>query len=109
MARGESYSGLSGLYRGPTAPALHGQPAQAVTTIPRMTVLKDVPRQWRCRLCGFDRVAVMRKNGVRYETSFLACSGCSVMFMNENQFDALGRAAPSVEFPPVVVRLRRAT
>jgi hypothetical protein len=69
-------------------------------------------RQWRCRVCGFERyhrVGVMRKNGQRYETSFLACSGCSVMFVNEHQFNALGKANPNVEAPPsVVTPLRRA-
>ena len=62
--------------------------------------------QWRCRLCGFDRyhrVAVLRKNGSRYETSFHACSGCSVMFLNAAQFDANSIAAPDVEAPPAVV------
>ena len=36
---------------------------------------------WKCRLCGFGRhhrVAVLRSNGSRYETSFFACSGCWV-------------------------------
>lgn len=67
--------------------------------------------QWRCRVCGFDRwhqVAVMKKNGARYETAFRACSGCSVMFLNENQFNALGRANANVEAPPSVVTPIRA-
>ena len=74
------------------------------------TVIKDAPAQWRCRVCGFDRfyrVAVMRKNGARYETSFFACSGCSVMLLNDRQFDAASTANPSVEFPPIVTPLRR--
>ncbi len=66
--------------------------------------------QWRCRLCGFDRyhrVTVLRKAGVRNETPFSACSQCSVMFLNESQFDANSRANPSVEFPPIVTPMRR--
>jgi hypothetical protein len=69
-----------------------------------------MPRQWRCRLCGFDRfdrVSVLRKNGVRYETAFFACSGCSVMFVNDRQFDAASTAAPSVAMPPIVTPIRR--
>jgi hypothetical protein len=69
-------------------------------------------RAWRCRVCGFERfhrVAVMKKNNVRYETSFLACSGCSVMFINSETFNAIGNANPNVEAPPsVVTPLRRA-
>ena len=49
----------------------------------------------------------MRKNGVRYETPFHACSGCSTMFLNPAQFDAQGTAAPNIEMPPVVTQLRR--
>ena len=67
----------------------------------RMTLSK-----WMCRLCGFDRyhrVSVLRKTGARYETPFLACSGCSVMFLNAAQFDANGTATPNVEAPPAVV------
>ena len=40
---------------------------------------------WRCRICSFDRwhiVTVKRKNGALCTTSFYACSGCSVMFLN---------------------------
>ena len=67
--------------------------------------------QWRCRICSFDRwhvVSVKRKNGSLYETSFYACSGCSVMFLNPEQFNALGDAAPNIEMPVVVsLRARR--
>jgi hypothetical protein len=66
--------------------------------------------QWRCRLCGFDRyhrVSVLRKIGVRYETPFHACCGCSAMFLNPAQFDANSTAAPNVEIPPAVTPLRR--
>jgi hypothetical protein len=66
---------------------------------------KDI-RAWRCRVCGFERfhrVAVMKKNNVRYETGFLACSGCSVMFINSETFNAIGKANPNVEAPPSVV------
>ena len=50
----------------------------------------------------------MKKNGVRYETAFRACSACPVMFLNEHQFNALGQANPSVEAPPSVVTPIRA-
>jgi hypothetical protein len=74
-------------------------------------MVKDT-RAWQCRVCGFERyyrVIVVKQNGKRYETSFLACSGCSVMFTNENQFNAIGQANPNVEAPPsVVTPLRRA-
>jgi hypothetical protein len=66
--------------------------------------------QWRCRLCGFDRfhrVSVLRKSGVRYETPFHACSGCSAMFLNPSQLDANSTAAPNIEMPSVVTQLRR--
>jgi len=54
-----------------------------------------VSGQWRCRVCGFDRwhvVSVKKKNGALYTTSFYACSGCSTMFLNPEQFNALGSA-----------------
>jgi hypothetical protein len=60
--------------------------------------------QWRCRGCDFDRwhiVSVKRKNGSLYTTSFYACSGCSVMFLNPDQFSALGSAA-NIEMPTVI-------
>jgi hypothetical protein len=75
-----------------------------------MAGISNVPREWRCRLCGFDRfhrVTVMRKNGARYETAFFACSGCSVMFLNDRQFDANSTANPSIAVPPIVTTLRR--
>lgn len=61
--------------------------------------------QWRCRICSFDRwhvVTVKRRNGALYTTSFYACSGCSVMFLNPEQFSAFGDAAPNVEMATVV-------
>jgi hypothetical protein len=61
--------------------------------------------QWQCRNCDFDRwhvVSVKRKNGALYTTSFYACSGCSVMFLNPDQFSALGNAAPNIEMPTVM-------
>jgi hypothetical protein len=61
--------------------------------------------QWKCRICGFDRwhvITVKRKNGSLYETSFYACSGCSVMFLNPDSFNALGEAPPNIEMPKVV-------
>jgi hypothetical protein len=66
--------------------------------------------QWRCRVCGFERyhrVSVPRKNGVRYETSFFACSQCSVMFLTPRQFDVHSTANPNIEVPPTVTPLRR--
>jgi hypothetical protein len=45
---------------------------------------------------------VKRKNGALYTTSFYACSGCSVMMLNPEQFNALGDAAPNIEMPTVV-------
>jgi len=61
--------------------------------------------QWKCRVCGFDRwhvVSVKRKNGSLYETSFYACSGCSVMFLNTEQFNAFGDAASNIEMRKVI-------
>jgi len=75
-----------------------------------MAGISNVPRQWNCRVCGFDRyhrVAVKRKNGTRYETEFFACSGCSVMFVNDRQFDVNSTANPSIAMPPIVTPLRR--
>jgi hypothetical protein len=67
--------------------------------------------QWCCRVWGFDRwhiVTVKRKNGALYTTSFYACSGCSVMMLNPEQFNAHGDAAPNIEMPRVVaLRPRR--
>jgi hypothetical protein len=66
--------------------------------------------QWRCRICGFDRfyrVTVLRKNGARYETSFSACSQCSVMFLSAPHYDANSTAAPNIEAPPTVVTSMR--
>jgi hypothetical protein len=37
-----------------------------------------------------------------YTTSFYACSACSVMFLNPEQFNALGHAAPNIEMPTVI-------
>lgn len=47
------------------------------------------------------------ENNVRYETAVPACSGCSVMFLNDRQFDAPSPANPSLEFPPLVTRIRQ--
>jgi len=66
--------------------------------------------QWKCRVCGFDRyyrISVLRKNGARYETSFYACSRCSVMFFNPLQFNAYSTESPGIEMPPIVTPLRR--
>ena len=42
------------------------------------------------------------QNGALYTTSFYACSGCSVMMLNPEQFNAHGDAAPNIEMPRVV-------
>jgi hypothetical protein len=47
-------------------------------------------------------VSVRRKNGALYQTSFYACSTCSVMFLNPAQFNAFSDAAPNVEMPNIV-------
>ena len=61
--------------------------------------------QWKCRIGSFDRwhhVTVKKKGGALYQTPFYACSGCSAMFLNPAQFNALGHAAPNIEMPRVV-------
>jgi hypothetical protein len=73
-------------------------------------VMVPVSGQWRCRICDFDRyhrVTVLRKNGSRYETSFYACSRCSVMFLNPAQWSANSSAPASIEAPPSVVTAMR--
>ena len=66
---------------------------------------------WKCRTCGFDRwhqVSVRRKNGAPYHTSFYACSGCSVMFLNPAQFNVHSTAAPDIGMANVVgIRARK--
>lgn len=47
-------------------------------------------------------VSVKRKDGTLYTTSFYACSGCSVMFLNPEQFSAFADSAPNVEMPTVI-------
>ena len=66
--------------------------------------------QWKCKLCGFERyhaVAVLRKDGSRYVTSFLACSGCSVMFLNATTFNAWHERSAEVDVGAVVTPMRR--
>jgi len=67
--------------------------------------------QWKCRCCGFDRwhnITVRRKNGSLYATSFYACSGCSVMFLNPAQYNAFAHVNPNIEMPRVVgIRTRK--
>jgi hypothetical protein len=61
-------------------------------------------------LATFDRwhtVTEKRKNGALYTTSFYACSQCSGMFLNPEEFNAFGHAAPNVEMPVVVPLLRK--
>jgi len=47
-------------------------------------------------------VSVKKKNGALYTTAFYACSGCSGMFLNPEQWNEHGTAAPNVEMPRVV-------
>jgi hypothetical protein len=47
-------------------------------------------------------VTVKRKDGAPYTTFFYKCSGRSAMFLNPEQFNALGDAAPNVEMPTVI-------
>ena len=71
--------------------------------------------QWTCRICRFDRyrqVTVVRKGGSRHVTAFFACSQCSVIFLNPQQWNgsATAQSDVNVEAPPDVVtpmRLRR--
>lgn len=66
--------------------------------------------QWRCRVCGFDRyhrVAVLKKNGQRYETAFFACNSCSVMSLNDITFNALHTIAADAEASAIVTPIRR--
>lgn len=61
-------------------------------------------------MCGFGRyhrVAVLKKNGQRYETAFYACSGCSVMFLNDTTFNDLHSVAVETAAAPVVTPIRR--
>jgi hypothetical protein len=58
--------------------------------------------QWRCLICTFERwhvVTVKRTTGALYTTSFYACSA---MFLNPEQFNAHGHAAPNLEMPTVI-------
>lgn len=74
------------------------------------TALPVSSSAWSCRICGYERfhrVAVLRKNGTRYETELFACSQCSVMFLNPNQFNTYSTATPNIEFPPIVTPLRK--
>jgi hypothetical protein len=52
---------------------------------------------------------VLRSNGTRYETSFFACSGCSVMFLNDATFNAWHTITAEAELPAPVTPLRRRT
>ena len=62
-------------------------------------------RPWRCRSCGFNhwhKVTVLKKNNVRYETSFYACSQCTVMFLDPQQYNSYSDAAPNIAIPNVL-------
>src|ERR1039458_5456792 len=48
-------------------------------------------RAFRCHVCGngfFRAVVVPRPDGSLYATSFYECSGCSVVFVDPNAFNA---------------------
>jgi hypothetical protein len=47
-------------------------------------------------------VTVKRKTGTLYTMYFYACSECSVMFLNPEQFNAFGDAAPNIEMAKVI-------
>jgi hypothetical protein len=55
----------------------------------------------------YHRIAVLKTNGQRYATPYLACSGCSVMFLNDTTFNDLRPVTASVEVSAVVTTLRR--
>lgn len=76
----------------------------------RIRAMVPVSGQWRCRICDFDRyhlVTVLKKNGTKYETSFYACSRCSIMFLNPAQWSAYSSAPANIEAPPSVVTSMR--
>jgi len=83
----------------------HGLDLPCSGTLANLSSMGRTTGQWCCRVCGFDRwhiVTVKRKNGTLYTTSFYACSGCSVMMLNPEQFNAHADAAPNIEMPRVV-------
>jgi hypothetical protein len=71
--------------------------------------------QWKCRVCAFERyhqVSVRRKDGSLYVTGFYACSQCSGMFLNPQQWNGLvgqgHQPGVNVEAPPdVITPMRR--
>ncbi len=65
---------------------------------------------WKCCVCGFGsyhRVAVLRKNGSRYETAFFACNDCSVMFINDTKFNGRHDPTPAIDPAAVVTPMRK--
>jgi hypothetical protein len=63
-----------------------------------------------CNYERYHRVSVLRKDGSRYDTSFFACSQCSVMFLNPEQWNGCPSAQPGVSIaapPDVVTPIRR--
>ena len=83
----------------------HGLDLPLARALANLCAMGRTTGQWRCRVCGFDRwhmVTVKRKTGALYTTSFYACSGCSVMMLNPEQFNAHVDAAPNIEMPRVV-------
>ena len=53
------------------------------------------------------RVAVIKPSGARYQTSFYACSGCSVMFLNDSPFNGWHTVAGDVALPEIMSPLRK--
>jgi hypothetical protein len=56
---------------------------------------------------AYHRVAVLKRNGQRYETAFYACSGCSVMFLNDVTFNDLHTVPGDVDVSAVVTQIGR--
>lgn len=54
-------------------------------------------------------MAVLKKSGQRYETSFFNCSGCSVMFENDTTFNAFHTYTPTAaaDMTAIVTPMRR--
>lgn len=52
---------------------------------------------------------MLRKNGTRYETVFLARNGCSVMFLNDTTFNGWQAGTPGIDPAAVVTPMRKRT
>ena len=85
-----------------SAAALHGRQPLSLPTLPNLGLEVQGVRLW-----SHHRVTVPRSNGSRYETSFFACSGCSVMFLNDATFNAWHAITPEAETAVIVTPARR--